>query len=98
VLACVSTVRTLHVRVAGRVQGVGYRAWVESTAHAMGLTGWVRNRHDSAVEMVLQGPPERVDDMLRRCEQGPPGARVTKVEVLGEGVGAYDRFKVLPTA
>ncbi len=93
-----STVRTLHVRIEGLVQGVGYRAWVESTARAMGLTGWVRNRRDCSVEMVLQGPPERVGDMLHRCEQGPPGARVTKVEVLGEGAGVYDGFTVLPTA
>ena len=93
-----STVRTVHARIEGRVQGVGYRAWVESTAREMGLTGWVRNRRDSSVEMVLQGPPEPVDDILRRCEHGPPDAHVSKVEVLGEGVSAYKDFKVLPTA
>lgn len=92
------SVRTVHVRVEGRVQGVGYRAWVESTALAMGLTGWVRNRRDSSVELVLQGAPEDVADMLRRCEHGPPAAHVTKVEILGEGVGAFDDFEVLPTA
>jgi acylphosphatase len=97
-----STVRTVHVRVEGRVQGVGYRTWVLDTARAMGLTGWVRNRHDRSVEMVLQGPPEAVGDMLQRLEQGPPDARVTRVEalsdVLGEGVGAYAGFEVRPTA
>lgn len=93
-----SSVRTVHVRVEGRVQGVGYRAWVESTARAMGLTGWVRNRHDRSVEMVLQGPPEAVGDMLRRCERGPLDARVTNVDVIGEGVGAYDHFEVRPSA
>jgi acylphosphatase len=92
-----SIVRTVHVRVEGRVQGVGYRAWVESAARTVGLTGWVRNRRDSSVEMVLQGPPEQVGDMLRKCEHGPPDAHVTKVEILGEGVSAYDRFEVLPT-
>jgi acylphosphatase len=92
-----STVRTVHARIEGGVQGVGYRAWVESTARAMGLTGWVRNRRDSSVEMVLQGPFERVGEMLRRCERGPPTADVTRVEVLSENLGAYDDFEVLPT-
>jgi acylphosphatase len=93
-----TSVRTVHARIEGRVQGVGYRAWVESTARAMGLTGWVRNRRDGSVEMVLQGPPDRVGEMLRDCEHGPPGALVTKVEILDEDVSAYDGFKVLPTA
>ena len=93
-----SPARTVHVRVEGLVQGVCYRAWAENTARALDLTGWVRNRRDRSVEMVFQGRAERVEDMLRRCEHGPPDARVTKVEVLGEGVGAYDGFEVLPTA
>lgn len=91
------SVRTVHVRVEGRVQGVGYRAWVERTARTIGLTGWVRNRRDGSVEITLQGPVERVDEMLRLCEHGPPDAEVTNVEILGEGVGAYDSFEVLPT-
>ena len=90
--------RTVHIRVEGRVQGVGYRAWVESTARSMGLTGWVRNRRDSSVEMVLQGPRDRVGEMLKKCEHGPTAATVTRVEILGEGIGAYEQFDVLPTA
>ena len=89
--------RTVHVRIEGRVQGVGYRAWTEWTATALGLTGWVRNRRDGAVEAVFQGPEADVADMLRRCEAGPPGSRVTRVEVVGEGVGAFDGFEVRPT-
>jgi len=92
-----SSVRTVHVRVEGRVQGVGYRAWVEMTACELGLAGWVRNRHDGSVEAVIQGPPEPVADMLACCEQGPPAARVTRVEVLGEGVGVFDGFEVRAT-
>ena len=92
-----SVVRTVRVRIEGRVQGVGYRAWVESTARTMALTGWVRNRRDRTVEITLQGPANQVDEMLRLCEQGPPGAQVTKVEILDEGLGAYADFEVLPT-
>ena len=67
-------------------------------ALALGLSGWVRNQNDGMVEAVFQGPPERVADMRRHCEQGPPAARVTRVEVPGEDVGAYQGFEVRPTA
>ena len=90
--------RTVYVRVEGRVQGVGYRAWAETTAQSIGLTGWVRNRHDGAVEMLLHGPPEQVEDMLRRCGRGPLHAQVTKVEIVADGVGSYRSFDVLPDA
>jgi len=90
--------RTIQIRVEGRVQGVGYRAFVESHATAAGLSGWVRNRRDGSVEAVLQGPAEAVDDMLSLCRRGPPGAQVDRVEIIGEGVGAFDGFTVRPTA
>jgi acylphosphatase len=92
-----SAIRTAHVRIEGRVQGVGYRAWVETTALALDLSGWVRNRHDGSVEAVFQGPPERVADMLSRCEQGPLAAHVTRVKVLGEGADAHNGFEVRTT-
>jgi len=90
--------RTIHIRVEGRVQGVGYRAFVERHATAAHLTGWVRNRRDGSVEALLQGTADAVEDMLERCRSGPPGARVEKVEIIGEGVGAYEGFAVRPTA
>ena len=89
--------RTVHARVEGKVQGVGYRAWVEHTARSFSLTGWVRNRRDGPVEMTLRGTPENVSEMLRKCQDGPPDARVEKVEILEEGAGAYESFEVLPT-
>lgn len=92
-----SASRTVHVRIEGRVQGVGCRAWVETLALSLGLSGWVRNRHDGSVEAAFQGPPEKVAETLRHCEEGPPAARVTRVDVLGEGVGSFDGFEVRPT-
>jgi acylphosphatase len=89
--------RTVHVRIEGRVQGVGYRAWAQSAARDLGLTGWVRNRRDGAVEAVFQGDPDAVSEMLRQCGQGPLYAQVTRVEIVGEGVGAYNSFEVRPT-
>ena len=90
--------RTVHVRIEGRVQGVGYRAFVEMRAVELGLSGWVRNRRDGSVEAVLQGAPEAVDAILEACRSGPPGARVARVGIIGEGVGAFDGFEVRPTA
>jgi acylphosphatase len=90
--------RTVHLRIEGRVQGVGYRAFVEMRAAARGLNGWVRNRRDGSVEAVVQGPPATVDDMLDACRKGPPGSRVDRVEIIGEGVGAFHGFEVRPTA
>jgi acylphosphatase len=93
-----SASRTVLVRIEGRVQGVGYRAWVETMALALGLSGWVRNRHDRSVEAVFQGTSDKVAEMLRHCEKGPPAARVARVEVLAEDVGSYSGFEVRPTA
>jgi acylphosphatase len=90
--------RTVHIRVEGRVQGVGYRAFVEMHATELGLKGWVCNRRDGSVEAVLQGPPDAVEDMMALCRQGPPGARVHRVGIIGEGVGAFGGFEVRPTA
>jgi acylphosphatase len=90
-------IRTVQVRVEGRVQGVGFRAYVEARALERGLVGWVRNRRDGTVEAVLQGSEETVEEMLELCRQGPPGAAVTGVELMGEGVGAFQGFDVRPT-
>jgi acylphosphatase len=91
--------RSVRVRIEGRVQGVGYRYWVERTAGRLGLAGWVRNRRDGSVEAVFSGPPDAVGDMLERCRHGPPAAGVTSVTVLDEGVaGVPAGFDVLPTA
>jgi acylphosphatase len=95
----IDDVRTVRVRIAGRVQGVGYRQWTEETAMALALTGWVRNRRDGfSVEALLAGDPKDVAEMLRRCRQGPRGARVTAVEILAEGEDAPGGFEIRETA
>jgi acylphosphatase len=90
--------RTVHVRIEGRVQGVGYRAFVERNALSLGLDGWVRNRRDGSVEAVFQGPDAAIDAMLRLCRQGPSASAVTCVETIGEGVGVFAGFEVRATA
>lgn len=91
-------IRTVRVRVTGRVQGVCYRAWTESTARALGLSGWVRNRRYGAVEALFSGAADRVEEMLERCRSGPPAATVDEVTVLEEGGNPPAGFAILPTA
>lgn len=92
-----------RVLVRGRVQGVGFRAWVAQTAMARGLAGWVRNRRDGSVEAVFVGPVDSVSTMIESCGQGPLVARVTSVEATEADVSDLDlrhhgqRFSVLPT-
>jgi acylphosphatase len=84
----------------GRVQGVGFRAFVEGEARARRLKGWVRNCHDGSVEAVFSGPADVVDDMLSACRHGSGHSRVDSVDVepstetMLQGAG----FTVLRTA
>ncbi len=73
--------RTVRVRIAGRVQGVGFRAWTRREAEAKGVRGWVRNRSDGTVEAVFAGEDAAVDAMLALCRRGPSSAVVRNVSV-----------------
>lgn len=69
-----------HVTFHGRVQGVGYRAFVEQVARERGLQGWVRNRRSGAVEGVFGGEGADIDAVIGACRKGPPAARVDRIE------------------
>jgi acylphosphatase len=74
--------RIVRLRLSGRVQGVGFRFWIEREAIVRGLEGWVRNRSDGTVEAVFAGDPDAVASMVETCSSnGPPHARVSGVEV-----------------
>ena len=73
--------RGVRVVISGRVQGVGFRLWVEAEAVSRGLAGWVRNRRDGSVEAVFSGKADAVDAMLEACRKGPSMALVTDVAV-----------------
>lgn len=80
-----------HVIVHGRVQGVGFRAFVEGEALARGLQGWVRNRRDGSVEAVFMGEAATVAAIVEACRRGPFGARV---DVLHQRDGSADELKL----
>lgn len=92
-----------HIIVRGKVQGVGYRAWLEDEAVARDLAGWARNRRDGTVEAVLSGSEEAVAALLAKCQHGPGMARVTTIdnEPTTEDMlnlrASGERFSVLPT-
>jgi acylphosphatase len=92
-----------QVTIQGRVQGVGYRAWVEHEARAHHLEGWVRNRRDGSVEALFAGPVDVVSNMVASCRRGPAAARVEAVEDESANSDALnlryagERFSVLPT-
>lgn len=92
-----------HIIVRGKVQGVGYRAWIEGEAAGRGLAGWARNRKDGTVEAVLSGSEDAVATLIAKCQHGPGMARVTTIdnERASEDMlnlrASGERFSVLPT-
>ena len=76
--------RCVRVRISGRVQGVFFRASCARRADELELSGWVRNRPDGDLEAVFEGPDEAVEDIVAWCREGPPHARVDRVEVQSE--------------
>lgn len=66
--------------IRGQVQAVGFRDWMTARATVLGLSGWVRNRDDGAVEALVAGDPAAVEELLRACRRGPRLARVTSIE------------------
>ncbi len=92
-----------QVTIRGRVQGVGFRAWVEHQAITRDLEGWVRNRRDGSVEALFAGPANVVSDMVALCRRGPSHARVDAVDEEPANSDALnlrqagEGFSVLPT-
>ena len=76
------------------MQGVGFRFGVQRAASARGVSGWVRNRADGAVEAVFEGEPEDVEALVEFCRRGPRGAEVERVEIDEESAEGLSGFRV----
>jgi acylphosphatase len=87
----------IRLRIEGRVQGVGYRAWLEREASARGLRGWVRNRRDGSVEALLIGPADAVEAAIAACARGPRLAGVAGIERSPDVDDGSHGFAALPT-
>jgi acylphosphatase len=96
--------RFVRLTIHGRVQGVGFRAFVEHEAAQRGLEGWVRNRRDGSVETLIAGDGLVLDNMIEICRRGPAVARVDRMDIdEAEAVelarrAPGERFSVLQTA
>lgn len=86
----------LHLRIHGRVQGVGFREAMRNEAQRLGIQGWVRNCTDGTVEAVMVGGHGAVAAMLDWCRKGPPLARVEKIDQIVT-VGNFNSFTILPS-
>lgn len=87
-----------HLMILGRVQGVFYRNWTVETARSLGLTGWVRNRMDGSVEALVQGEADAVDRFVTLAQDGPPVAKVARIEATDVPREALGGFEKRPTA
>jgi len=92
-----------RLMIRGIVQKIGYRVWTERQAHKLGLYGWVRNRRDGSVEVLIAGPRPRVAQLIEDCRSGPPLARVDDIAVEEASEAdlkerrAGEMFSLLPT-
>jgi len=88
----------LHAIVEGRVQGVGFRAFVEQVASELGVTGWVRNRWNSSVEVLAEGSQVQLEALLEALRRGPRMSYVdTVTPEWGEASGEFHYFAVRRT-
>jgi acylphosphatase len=84
-----------HVYISGRVQGVFFRSEIQDEASRQDVNGWVRNRSDGRVEAVFEGEKDRVDRLVEYSRHGPPGARVSGIEVFSEDYkGEFQGFRI----
>ena len=89
--------KALRLLIYGRVQGVFFRDWTVKTALKLGLNGWVRNRTDGPVEVMIVGDNDAVDKMLQQCWVGPKTAKVDNIELTNAIGIVKNGFEQKPT-
>lgn len=87
-----------HLMIHGRVQGVWYRAWTVETARRLDLVGWVRNRADGSVEVVVEGDEAAIAQFVALAHAGPPAAKVARIDATDVVVTPFSTFEKRPTA
>jgi len=85
-------IRTIHVIVSGKVQGVYFRASCVDTARKLGIGGWVRNMPDNRVEIMASGGAKVMDEFIKWCKLGPSGARVDNILVEEKVLQPFENF------
>jgi acylphosphatase len=89
----------LHAIIDGRVQGVGFRFFVEENAQSLGLSGWVRNRWDGTVEVVAEGDRQTLEKLLKALHRGPRASQVTSAKPeWSPATGEFAGFQIRMTS
>ncbi|HRP96958.1 MAG TPA: acylphosphatase [Rhodocyclaceae bacterium] len=92
-----SNIVSRRLTIHGRVQGVYYRATAQETALRLNLAGWVRNRRSGTVEAVVSGPEAAVDAFIAWAHEGPPAARVERIDIADADAPDAGSFEQRPT-
>jgi acylphosphatase len=92
-----SAARTVRIRIEGRVQGVGFRIFVEREAKRHRISGFVRNRRDGGVEIVARGAVDDLDAFTKSCAKGPFGSRVEMIKMIDDDALVDDGFVIATT-
>lgn len=88
--------KRVYLVVIGRVQQVFYRRSVQKKAQELGLMGWARNTEDGSVEIIAEGPNEKVDEFIKWCWEGPPLAKVEDVQIEEQDHGGeFETFEII---
>lgn len=87
--------KTVHLVISGRVQGVFFRATAQQVAEKMQIMGWIKNTPDGEVEVLAEGSEEQVNQFIGWCKTGPPKARVISVDITEKEFQNLSRFRVL---
>lgn len=85
----------IRLIISGDVIGVGFRSWTRRQAQDLGLVGWVANRPDNTVEVVAEGPEDKLDQLIEFCQTGPEVSDVEKVAITREvATGEFINFEI----
>lgn len=87
--------KTVHLLISGKVQGVFFRESARKLAEKLNITGWIKNNEDEKVEAVISGEENDVNDFIKWCHSGPERAEVTNVEVTPKPETPFGKFKVI---
>lgn len=88
--------KQLHIKISGRVQGVGFRYSTVQLAQKLNLTGWIRNSEDGGVEIMAEGEENNLQELLKWTQTGPPSAQVENVEhALSDATHEFQEFKTI---
>ncbi len=87
--------KTIHLLIKGKVQGVFYRATAKKVADQLGVNGWIKNTKEGEVEVIATGNEEALNEFLNWCKQGPKDAKVTDVVLTTKNPEAFNGFSIV---